>query len=147
MSSYDNVILKAKQVISLESFYLKEDSIAVLPTGYGKTSSICTCKISFSYICLLHTCSLEKEKIMQKSGLYETPPRRQFKDYFCYFTIWLIYQLVHDIPSDRGIANLVPSVLSLGSCNTIFLSVVDIFKYPRHQLIINEAANSYSPTP
>ena len=41
---------------------------------------------------------------MQKSGLYETPPRRQFKDYFCYFTIWLIYQLVHDIPSDRGIA-------------------------------------------
>ena len=50
---------------------------------------------------------------MQKSGLYETLPRRQFKDYFCYFTIWLIYQLVHDIPSDRGIANLVPSVLSL----------------------------------
>ena len=46
---------------------------------------------------------------MPKSGLYEPPPRRQFKDYFCYFTIWLIYQLVHDIPSDRGIANLFPS--------------------------------------
>ena len=40
---------------------------------------------------------------MQKSGLYETPPRRQFKDYFCYFPIWLIY--------------------------TIFSGVVDIFKY------------------
>jgi len=57
---------------------------------------------------------------MHKSGLYETPPRRQFKDYFCYFPIWLIYQLVHDIPSDRGIANLVPSVLFLALCNTIF---------------------------
>ena len=34
MSIYDNVILKAKQVICLESLYLKKDSLAVLPTGY-----------------------------------------------------------------------------------------------------------------
>ena len=33
-------------------------------------------------------------------------------------------------------------VLSLAFCNTIFSGVVDIFKYPRHQLIINGAANS-----
>ena len=39
-------------------------------------------------------------------------------------------------------ANLVPRVLSLALCNTIFSGVVDIFKYPRLQLIVNEAANS-----
>ena len=48
MSSYDNVILKAKQVICLASLYLNKDSLAVLPTAFGKTCSICTCKIRFS---------------------------------------------------------------------------------------------------
>ena len=42
----------------------------------------------------------------------------------------------------QQIANLVPKVLSFALDNTIFAGVVDIFKYPRHQLIINEAANS-----
>ena len=42
----------------------------------------------------------------------------------------------------QQIANLVPKVLSFALYNTIFAGVVDIFKYPRHQLIINEAANS-----
>ena len=36
-ASYDNIILKAKQVYCLERFYLKKDLLAVLPTGYGKS--------------------------------------------------------------------------------------------------------------
>ena len=43
MSSYDNIILKTKYFNCLESLYLKKDSLALLPTGYGKTCSICTC--------------------------------------------------------------------------------------------------------
>ena len=69
---------------------------------------------------------------MQNSGLHETPPSWQFKEYFCSFLVWLIYRRVDDIPSDQGIANLVPSVLFLALCKTIFSGVVDIFKYPRH---------------
>ena len=42
----------------------------------------------------------------------------------------------------QQITNLVLKVLSLALYNTIFAGVVDIFEYPRHQLIINEAANS-----
>ena len=45
---YDNIILKAKQIICLESLYLKKDLLAFLSTGYKKSWSICTCKISFS---------------------------------------------------------------------------------------------------
>ena len=48
MSSYDNIILKTKYYMCLESLFLKKDSLALLPTGYGKTCSIRTCKISFS---------------------------------------------------------------------------------------------------
>ena len=48
MSSYDNIILKTQYVICLESLYLTKDSLALPPTGYGKTCSICTYKISFS---------------------------------------------------------------------------------------------------
>ena len=36
-AGYDNIILKVKQVICLESLYLKKDLVAVLPTGYGKS--------------------------------------------------------------------------------------------------------------
>lgn len=37
-ASYDNIILKAKQVYCLERFYLKKkDLLAVLPTGYEKS--------------------------------------------------------------------------------------------------------------
>ena len=32
--SYDNIILKVKQVICLESLYLKKDLLAVLLTGF-----------------------------------------------------------------------------------------------------------------
>ena len=42
MSTYDNIILKTQYVICLESLYLKKDSLALLPAGYGKTCSICT---------------------------------------------------------------------------------------------------------
>ena len=59
-------------------------------------------------------------------------PDGSLKIIFVIFPIWLIYQLVHDIPSDRGRANLVPSVLFLTLCNTIFSGVVDIFKYLSH---------------
>ena len=34
-AGYDDIILKVKQVICLESLYLKKDLVAVLPTGYG----------------------------------------------------------------------------------------------------------------
>ncbi|XP_068689205.1 ATP-dependent DNA helicase RecQ-like [Montipora capricornis] len=34
---YDDIILKVKQVIYLESLYLKKDLVALLPTGYGKS--------------------------------------------------------------------------------------------------------------
>ena len=38
-AGYDDipVTLKVKQVICLESLYLKKDLVAVLPTGYGKS--------------------------------------------------------------------------------------------------------------
>lgn len=36
-AGYDDVALKVKQVICLESLYLKKDLVAVLPTGYGKS--------------------------------------------------------------------------------------------------------------
>ena len=35
-ASHDDIILKVKQVICLESLYLNKDLVAVLPTGYGK---------------------------------------------------------------------------------------------------------------
>ena len=34
---YADIILKVKQVICLESLYLRKDLVAVLPTGYGKS--------------------------------------------------------------------------------------------------------------
>ena len=36
-SAYQNAILKPKQVICLESLYLQQDVMCVLPTGYGKS--------------------------------------------------------------------------------------------------------------
>ena len=36
-SLYSNVILKPKQVICLEKMFLGVDTLAVLPTGYGKS--------------------------------------------------------------------------------------------------------------
>ena len=36
-AGYDDITLKVKQVICLESLYLKKDLVAVLPTGYGKS--------------------------------------------------------------------------------------------------------------
>ena len=36
-AGYDDIILKVKQIICLESLYLKKDLVAVLPTGYGKS--------------------------------------------------------------------------------------------------------------
>ena len=36
-TGYDSIFLKAKQVICLESLFLKKDLVAVLPTGYGKS--------------------------------------------------------------------------------------------------------------
>ena len=36
-ADYDDIILKVKQVICLESLYLKKDLVAVLPTGYRKS--------------------------------------------------------------------------------------------------------------
>ena len=36
-AGYDDIILKVKQVICLESLYLKKYLVAVLPTGYGKS--------------------------------------------------------------------------------------------------------------
>ena len=36
-AGYEDIILKVKQVICLESLYLKKDLVAVLPTGYGKS--------------------------------------------------------------------------------------------------------------
>ena len=35
-TGYNSIILKFKQVIFLESLFLKKDLVAVLPTGYGK---------------------------------------------------------------------------------------------------------------
>ena len=35
-AGYEDIILKLKQVICLESLYLKKDLVAVLPTSYGK---------------------------------------------------------------------------------------------------------------
>jgi len=34
-AGYDNIVLQLKQVICLESLYLKKDLVAILPTGYG----------------------------------------------------------------------------------------------------------------
>ena len=36
-TGYYSIILKIKQVICLESLFLKKDLVAVLPTGYGKS--------------------------------------------------------------------------------------------------------------
>ena len=36
-AGYDDIILKVKEVICLESLYFKKDLVAVLPTGYGKS--------------------------------------------------------------------------------------------------------------
>ena len=59
-----------------------------------------------------------------------------------------LIKLLADARYTKSVANLVPIALflSLALCNTIFSGVVDICKYPHHQLITNEAANS-SPAP
>ena len=36
-TGYNSIILKVKQVICLESLFLKKDLVAVLPTRYGKS--------------------------------------------------------------------------------------------------------------
>jgi len=36
---------------------------------------------------------LEKKKIMQRSGLQEAPPRRQFKDYYVIFLVSALVNL------------------------------------------------------
>ena len=87
---YDNIILKAKQIICLESLYLKKDLLAFLPTGYKKSRSICSCKIrKFAYSApAVH----EKEKILQCSKV------------ICHFGKFIGWC----------------SVLSLAVCNIIF---------------------------
>ena len=36
-ASYENIIFKPKQVVCLESLFLNRDTMAILPTGYGKS--------------------------------------------------------------------------------------------------------------
>ena len=36
-SAYNNIILKPKQVVCLETIYMGKDLICILPTGYGKS--------------------------------------------------------------------------------------------------------------
>ena len=76
-ASYDKIILKEKQVICLESLYLKKK---ICSTPY-QPSSIALAKSAFRKFAYSARAVHEKEKIMQKSGLLEALPRRQFKEY------------------------------------------------------------------
>ena len=94
-ASYDNIILKAKQIICLESLYLKKDLLAFLPTGYKKSRSICSCKIrKFAYSAPpVH----EKEKILQCSKVI---------CHFGKFVGWcMIYQVNSQTRSQRSLSS------------------------------------------
>ena len=70
-ASYDNTILKTKQVICLESLYLKK-RLARRPANRIRKIYLESAFRKFAYPA---RAAHEKEKIMQKSGLREAPPR------------------------------------------------------------------------
>ena len=89
----------------------------------------------------------EKEKVIQKSGLYESHSPGSLK--IIIVLAGAQQGVKRDPPYLRPgakytlwITNLVPSVLSPALCNTIFSGVLD----PCHQLKIYEAANSSRAT-
>ena len=100
-ASYDNIIFKAKQVICLESLYLKKDLLAVLPTGCGKSCSICRFKSAFRKFAKSARAVHEKEKITQSQVCMKHHADGSLKIImFFFFPLWLIYRLVPDIPSE-----------------------------------------------
>ena len=81
-ATYDNVIFKAKQVICLESLYLKKNHSPSCQQDTENLSRFARAKSAFLKFAYSARAVHEREKITQKSGLHESPPRRQFKD--CY---------------------------------------------------------------
>ena len=58
----------------------------------------------------------------------------------------MLFSALLNLSADARLIKLVQRVLSLALYNTTFPGVVDIFKYPRHQLIIiNEATSALGP--
>ena len=81
-ASYDNTILKTKQVICLESLYLKKRTCS--PSCQQDKENLS--RISFSKICIPRTCNSWKGKDNAKVrftwSATQNVPRRQFKE--CY---------------------------------------------------------------
>ena len=84
-NSYENIILKAKQVICLESLYLKKDRSLSCQQDTENLSRVARAKSAFLKFVYSARAVHEREKITQKSGLHESRPRRQFKDCFGIF--------------------------------------------------------------
>ena len=81
-ATYDDVIFKAKQVICLESLYLKKNHSPSCQQDTENLSRFARAKSAFLKFAYSARAVHEREKTTQKSGLHESPPRRQFKD--CY---------------------------------------------------------------
>ena len=80
--TYDNVIFRAKQVICLESLYLKKNHSPSCQQDTENLFRFARAKSAFLKFAYSARAVHEREKITQKSGLHESPPSRQFKD--CY---------------------------------------------------------------
>ena len=81
-ATYDNIIFKAKQVICLESLYLKKNHSPSCQRDTENLSRFARVKSAFLKFAYSTRAVHEREKITQKSGLHESPPKRQFRD--CY---------------------------------------------------------------
>ena len=80
-ASYENIILKAKQVICLESLYLKKNHSPSCQQDKQDTENLsrfARAKLAFLKFAYSARAVHEREKITQKSGLHESPPSRQF---------------------------------------------------------------------
>ena len=69
--SYENIVLKAKQVICSENLYLKKHLLAILTTGYEKSRQFARAKPDFGKFAYSASAVHEKKKILQNSGLRE----------------------------------------------------------------------------
>ena len=115
-ASYDNIILKAKQVICLESLYLKKGLLAILATGYEKLARFERAKPTFSKFAYSARAVHEKKRSC-KSQVYMNNIII-FKKITTLFTVLVNYSA--GARCTKWIANLVPNVLSLALCNTFF---------------------------
>ena len=117
-ASNDNVILKAKQIICLESLYLKKICSPSYQQDTTNPAQFARAKSAFrKFAYSARVQFMKRKKLCNVVRLFSA-----------------VVNLSAGARYTKYIANLVPSVLSLAMCILFFSGVVDIFKYPRHQL-------------